>query len=226
MKKIILIIIAAIIVLVLGLFGWRVWYYYKLIKSGQSAPTTASVHFNKTAVKSNTAVKSQPANLVALYAPRLGSPGAKITLVEFADFNCSFSAEAFPAIRELLAKYPDKINFVFRFFPTSNDAARAASLAALCANDQNKFWVYHDKLFQNIGKFSADNLKNYAAQAGLDTAVFNQCLDSKKFDKQIDNDLSDSLTLGVEGTPTFFLNGEKIEGTIPLEAWETVLKLK
>ncbi len=139
----------------------------------------------------------------------------------------SFSAEAFPAIRELLTKYPDKINFVFRFYPVSNDdTARNAALAALCANDQNKFWVYHDKLFQNRGQFSADDLKNYAIQAGLDTAVFNQCLDSRKFDKQIDNDLSDSLILGVGGTPTFFLNGEKVEGAIPLEAWEKVLKFK
>ena len=224
MKKIILIIITALIVLVLGLFGWRVWYYYKLIKSGQSVPTSTSVHFNKTTGTPRVAAKTQPANLVAIYAPRFGKTDAKITLVEFADFNCSFSAEAFPAIRELLAKYPEKVNFVFRFFPASNDAARSAALAALCAHEQNKFLVYHDKLFQNRGKFTQDDLKNYAVQTGLDTAIFNQCLDSKKFDKQVGNDLSDALTLGVEGTPTFFLNGEKLEGAIPFSAWEMVIQ--
>ena len=224
MKKIILIIIAVIIILVLGLFGWRVWYYYKLIKSGQLTPATNSVHFNKTTVKPKAAVKTQPANLVAVYAPHFGSTDAKITLVEFADFNCSFSAESFPAIRELLAKYPDKINFVFRFFPTSNDAARNAALAAMCAQEQNKFLIYHDKLFQNRGKFGLDDLKNYAIQTGLNSEVFNQCLESKKFDKQIENDLSDALLLGVEGTPTFFLNGEKLEGAIPFSAWETVIR--
>lgn len=226
MKKIILIIIAAIIVLVLGFFGWRVFYFYRSIKSGNIPP--AAARFQKSYLQSSGNVAPVLDKLLSPASPRLGGATTKINIVEFADFTCEFSAEAFPAIRELSAKYPDKISLVFRFFPghSENANAKNAALAAFCAQEQGKFWGYYDKLFQNNGKLSPEDLNNYAAQVGLDTAVFEQCLAGKKYEKQFEKDIADGVALGVQGTPTFFVNGEKVEGAIPLEAWEKVLKLK
>lgn len=227
MKKIVLSIIIVIIVLVLGFFGWRIFYFYRSIKSG-NAPSGAAIHFNKSYLRASGGVATALDKLISSDSPRLGSAAAKINIVEFADFSCEFSAEAFPAIRELAAKYPDKISLVFRFFPGHSETATAktAALAAFCAQDQGKFWAYHDKLFQNHGQFEPVDLKIYAAQTGLEAAAFDACLAAKKFEKRLEGDISDGAALGVQGTPTFFVNGEKVEGAIPLEAWEKVLKLK
>lgn len=217
MKKIILIVIAVIVLLVLGFFGWRVFYFYRLIKSGNAPP-----------LQSSGAAAIPLEKLTSPFSPRLGTPDAKIKIVEFADFSCEFSAEAFPSIRELAAKYPDKISLVFRFFPghSATEVSQIIVLAAFCAHEQGKFWPYHDKLFQNRGKFSLEDLGNYAAQTGLDTAVFDACVAAKKFEKQLEKDTSDGAALGVQGTPTFFVNGEKVEGAIPLQVWEKALGLK
>ncbi|MEK7508391.1 MAG: thioredoxin domain-containing protein [Patescibacteria group bacterium] len=226
MKKTILIIILAITVLVLGFFGWRVFNFYRLIKSGDAS--SSAVHFQKSYLKFSSKVAPALEKLISPDSPRLGSAAAEINIVEFADFSCEFSAEAFPAIRELAAKYPDKVSLVFRFFPghSENVNAKNAALASFCAQDQGKFWAYYDKLFQNVGKLELGDLNNYAAQVGLDTAVFDQCLTGKKHEKQFEKDMADGIALGVQGTPTFFVNGEKVEGAIPLEAWERVLGLK
>jgi protein-disulfide isomerase len=217
MKKIIIWSIVGIVLVLLGLFGWRVWYYYRLAKSGNKAVIGQSVFKDKEANKS----------LLTLYSPHLGNPDGKISIVEFGDFTCTYSASAFPAIRELLAKYPDKIDYVFRFFPLNqlDEANELPALAASCANEQNKFWSYHDKLFQSQNHLTAEDLKNYAQQVGLDTVRFEQCISTRRFLSQIEMDYQAGLSAGVEGTPTFFVNGAKIPGAVPtVEEWEQIIK--
>lgn len=218
MKKIIIWSVVGIVVVVLGLFGWRVWHYYRLAKSGNKAVISRSIFSGKEA--------NNP--LLTLYSPRLGNPNGKISIVEFGDFTCTHSAAAFPAIRELLAKYPDKIDYVFRFFPlnTLDEANELPALAASCANEQDKFWAYHDKLFQNQNHLTSDDLKNYAQQTGLDITRFEQCVVTRRFLSQVETDYQAGLSAGVEGTPTFFVNGAKIPGAIPtVEEWEKIIKL-
>ncbi len=210
MKKIIWIIVLAIIVAAAGLFGWRVYHYYQLIKSGQ--PLSAN--------------SASPSPL-RQGAPETGNPQAGLTLVEFADFTCSFSQQAFPVIRELIAKYPDKIRLVFRFFSLGGEEQQGgeeAALAALCAQEQGKFWAYHDKLFLNQKNFTDDDLKNFGRQVGLDEIKFEDCLRTKKYQAAVQADYQDGLSAGVQGTPTFFVNGQKVEGAVPLEEWEKIVK--
>ncbi|MBI5222497.1 MAG: DsbA family protein [Candidatus Magasanikbacteria bacterium] len=218
MKKIVLWIILGLVLILLTVFGWRVWHYYQLIKS--------SGHFTKSQTAGSVSSISS-VSLLRAGAPELGNPGAFLTIVEFADFSCSYSREVFPVMRELLAKYPDKIRLVFRFFPVDSSASQTSeevAWAALCAAEQNKFWPFHDKLFQNQKGFTIENLKDYARQTGLAEAKFNSCLDSKKYEAAVRADFQDGLSAGVQGTPTFFVNGQKVEGAVPLEGWERLLK--
>ncbi len=148
--------------------------------------------------------------------PMLGNSKAKITLVEFSDFQCfycrRFWGEAFQQIK---SEYIDtgKVRFVYRDFPLSfHPAAQPAAEAAECADEQGKFWEMHDKIFQEQDKqgtgtitFGVTELKKWASQIGLDSAKFNQCLDSGKYKSEAEKDVADGSSYGVSGTPGFIL---------------------
>lgn len=149
--------------------------------------------------------------------PSQGEASAKARIVEFGDFECPYCGQSFPVVREILQKYQGKIYFVFRNFPLTEDhphALRAAEASA-CANDQGKFWPMHDKLFINQNALEDDNLKIYAKSVGLNSNQFNSCLQTHKYLASINEDIDQGLLLGVKATPTFFINGYKIEGSIP-----------
>jgi protein-disulfide isomerase len=104
-----------------------------------------------------------------------------------------------------------------------------AAEASECANDQGKFWEYHDLLFQsqngeNQGAFNKDNLKGFAAKLGLDTAKFNECLDSGKYTAQVQSDSDAGSQLGVRSTPTFVVNGQPLVGAQPFETFQTIFQ--
>ena len=107
-------------------------------------------------------------------------------------------------------------------FPFLGDESVLAAQAAECAGDQGKFWEFNDYLFahhggENQGAFSADNLKKFAADMGLDTAAFNQCLDSGKFEEQVNKEKAFASQLGVQSTPSFLINGTPLVGAQPYE---------
>ncbi len=109
------------------------------------------------------------------------------------------------------------MRFVFRHFPFLGDESRWAAEASECANEQGRFWEYYDKLFEeqrgeNVGAYSKENLKRFAAELGLDTARFNACLDSGKYRQKIEQEMNEGLALGVRGTPSLVVNGRLIEG--------------
>ena len=227
--KVALLAVFAIVIIFAIIFVWRTVYFYNQIKKGGSADVSGAVHF--TAGQNNSAVNlpaGSKINLVGSDSPRLGNASAKIIIVEFADFTCPFSKQEFPVVRELLAKYPDKINFVFRNFPlgdANHAGGKEASIAAVCANSQGKFWPFHDKIFQNQKNFTKTDLLSLAGQVGLNMESFSQCFESAAVKSKVEKDWADGVALGVTGTPSFFLNGEKVEGAIPLEAWEKVIGL-
>lgn len=116
------------------------------------------------------------------------------------------------------------MRIVFRDYPLPNHPqAQPAAEAAQCANDQGKFWEYHDKLFQNQRAMEPDNLKQYATDLGLNLEAFNECVDSRKYRADVQRDLQEGKKIGVTGTPAFFINGRFLSGAQPFENFKAVI---
>lgn len=145
--------------------------------------------------------------------PPKGNPNSEVVLIEFSDFQCPFCKRAIPIIDEILNEYEEDVIFYYRNFPlTIHENSFIAAEAAECANEQDKFWEYHDILFENQNNLGKENLKIYAQELGLDQNQFNNCLNAGKFKQDIERDIRDGQAMGIEGTPTFFINGRKIVG--------------
>ncbi|OGY42544.1 MAG: hypothetical protein A2Y82_04250 [Candidatus Buchananbacteria bacterium RBG_13_36_9] len=159
-------------------------------------------------------------------APFLGPAQAEIVIVEFSDFQCPFCKEAYPILKDIRQDYAQTVKIIYRDFPNilNHPDALNAALAVNCANDQNKFAVYHDLLFENQSDLSLENLKSLAQIAGLETIKFNQCLDEQKYLGKVQIDLQDGAKLGVQGTPTFYLNGIRVDGVIPYDQLKLVIE--
>ena len=159
--------------------------------------------------------------------PARGNPNAPVTIVEFSDFQCPFCARFFTqTLPQIQQDYIDsgKVKLVFRDFPIDSIHPNAigASIAAQCANEQAKFWEYHNKLFEGQtqwARFSASDAANtfiqYATELGLNSDNFNSCLNSAKTLDEINNDYQDGINYGVTGTPAFFIGNDK-DGYMPL----------
>ncbi len=146
--------------------------------------------------------------------PYLGTIGAPITIVEFSDYQCPFCAEGTPVVKEILEKYEGQVLFVYRDFPIESihpDAFKSAE-AANCAGEQGKYWEMHDLLFTNQSQLAVGNLKAYAASLELNIEAFNVCLDEGKYAEEVRHDIAQAEEYRVTGTPTFFVNGQRIVG--------------
>lgn len=142
-----------------------------------------------------------------------GPANAPVEIVMFADFECPFSGTVLPALRQLLASYPDGLRLVFRDFPTTIDPLGAkAHLAARCAAAQAMFWEYHDLLYERPHAHAAADLKRYGQLLGLDPSAFAQCLDGGHHQATVDADIEEGLRLGVSAAPTSFVNGRMLVG--------------
>lgn len=151
--------------------------------------------------------------------PSTGPADAPITIVEFSDFQCPFCQRFYrETFKQLMAAYPGKIRFVYRHLPltTIHPEAFPAAEAAMCANEQNAFWDYHDKLFENQDKLGSELYSQIASNLGLDTVRFEACLKAGRYKDLIQKDADFALGLGVQSTPTFFINGLAIVGAQPL----------
>ncbi|HYL79806.1 MAG TPA: thioredoxin domain-containing protein [Candidatus Acidoferrum sp.] len=159
-------------------------------------------------------------------APFRGAPTAQVTIVEFQDFHCPFCQRVQPTLNELLTRYPGKLKLVYRDFPIDSlhPGARKAHEAARCANDQGKFWAYHDRVFANPPNSSPEQLKGYAEAVGLDLPAFEECLRSEKYRAAVQQDEEAGIHLGVNSTPTFFINGRLFSGAQPLENFVRVIE--
>lgn len=172
----------------------------------------------------------------AVSTPRVGEGAAwgpadaPVKIVNFSDFGCSFCGVfARGQGAQLRQEYEatGKVRFEFRHFIIGGQRTRDAALAAECAADQGRFWDYHDILFARQGTssdpFNRSALKQYAVQLGLDTAQFNSCLDSDKHREKVTRDTLDGRELGVNATPIFFVNGQKIEGAQPYNVFKAAV---
>lgn len=142
--------------------------------------------------------------------PLAGNPNATVKIVEFSDFQCPWCGKAYPVVEQIIATYGDRVSFEYKQFPLTNlhQFSFHAAEASECANDQGKFWDYYNLLFTHQEELTTRDLKNYAKQLGLDTEKFNDCLDSGAKAKYVTADFNEGVGKGVQGTPTFFINGE------------------
>lgn len=181
-----------------------------------------------------TVAKKEFADVPLRDSPVLGKDDAKVTIIEFADFQCppcaTFQFGAGAAIYEHYIK-KGLAKLVHKHFPLLGEESFSAAYASECANEQGKFWQYHDYLFdqtakaagENSGTFTASNLANYAEQAGLNKDVFMVCLNSEKYKDRVARDVKDGKDAGVSGTPTIFINGKKIEGDKKLKEYQQTI---
>jgi protein-disulfide isomerase len=169
--------------------------------------------------------------------PALGDPKAKVTIIEFGDYQCPFCRifwkDTFPRLKK---EYLDtgKARLVFRDFPQSvHPEAAAAAQAAECAEDQQRYWPYHDKIFLeqdrrgregDVVRFRAADLKRWASDVGLDAAAFNECFDSGRHKEEVAKDYADAADVGIQGTPVFFVNGRALFGAHPFATFQKVIE--
>ncbi len=157
--------------------------------------------------------------------PAKGPATAPVTIVEFSDFQCPFCSRITPTLDAVVSKYGNKIRLVFRQFPLPMhpNAAKAAE-AALCANEQGKFWEMHDAMFKDQAGLAVDGLKSKAAGiAGVNAANFNSCLDSGKETPVVQADVKAGSKAGVNGTPAMFVNGRFISGVVSADDLSKVI---
>ena len=154
-----------------------------------------------------------------------GNESAPVVIVEFGDFQCPFCRKVLPFLKQVKAVYGDGVAFVYKTCPLASIlrfAVRAAE-ASECARDQGAFWQYHDLLFENQGAFQDDKLVSYAAELGLDTTAFKDCLASGAKRLIIQRDFQEGLDLGLQGTPIFFINGQRLDGAQPYNAFKRII---
>jgi protein-disulfide isomerase len=143
--------------------------------------------------------------------PAYGPADAKVTIVEFSDFQCPYCTQAAAAFTELKAKYGDRVRFVFHQYPLPmHQQAHVAAQAALAAHAQGKFWEFHDKLFANQRALSREDLEKYAEELGLDMKAFKAALDDETYKETVDAEIALGQEVFVEGTPTMFINGVRV----------------
>ena len=144
-----------------------------------------------------------------------GSKDAKITVVAFADFQCPFSLKLYNVMKRVMEDYPNEIMWAYKHFPlSSHKYARKAAEASECAGEQNKFWEFTDKLFENQAKINDDYVSSTVKEIGLNASRFEDCWSGGKYADKVDDDYNLGKEIGVTGSPGIVINGELINGAL------------
>jgi protein-disulfide isomerase len=157
----------------------------------------------------------------------LGDPNAPVTIIEYSDYQCPFCKRFFDESEAILRKEyieTGKVKMIYRDFPLpGHPYAMPSAEAANCAKDQGKFWAYHDLIFKNQNNLATIDYLKLAEELKMNVQEFKNCLDSKKYTKKIQNDYNLGSSIGVNGTPTFFINGKQVVGAQPYSAFKDVI---
>ena len=159
-------------------------------------------------------------------APFQGDKNAKVTLVEFSDFQCPFCAKGATLIKDIKKKYGDKVKVVFKNFPLPfHKHAQVAAEASLCANEQgqNLFWKLHDHMFENQNLLKKAELIDSSGKLGLKKEPFQKCLEARRYTAQVKADMEEGKAVGVRSTPTFFVNGKMVTGAQPIKVFTDLI---
>lgn len=217
-----------VLVGVLG-FAWKVFSFYRQIQAGEVDPGTYGVTRTTSSVEAALAALVKNATGSGALAtgddPMLGSPKAAVTIVEFGDFGCPFTRQESLVMRALATTYGNSIRYIYRDFPLEelHPGAERAAAGGVCADAQGKFWEYHDALFasSDIGE---ERILAVAEDIGLNVDTFVACVNDDATMKEVYEDLADGVDADVTGTPTFFVNGEMIEGAVPFDLFKKVIQ--
>ena len=222
-----------LVLLIAGLFVGQVFSYYQKIQNGTIALTDLPSYTFADKLTTSSLARGSVSSTAAQGVmatdddPSLGSKDAPLTIVEFADFQCPYSAEESYLIRRLAAQFGDTVRVIYRDFPLSDihpEAALAAE-AGGCAHEQDAFWAYHDKLFANQSDLSRGALIAYAGEVGMSTQKFESCLNARRYKNEVAEDLAAGEAAGVYGTPTFFFNGQMVSGAVPEDTLNQIIRL-
>jgi protein-disulfide isomerase len=154
-----------------------------------------------------------------------GAPDARVTLVEFSDFQCPYCAKAIHELDAILKAYPNQVKLIFKQFPLdSHPQASISAAASLAAHRQGKFWEMHYALFANRDKLSRKTILDLATGLGLDMKRFTADLDSVEIKKAVARDVADGDRAGVDSTPTVFIDGQHYNGSLALEAVKPIIE--
>jgi protein-disulfide isomerase len=195
-----------------------------LIQQGMAQAHDAFIATLKEKIPVTVSLEPPRQKVAAAGHPSKGPNDAPIELIEFSDFQCPFCQRANPTVEQVLKTYGDRIHFVYRHFPLPNHPnARPAAEAAACADEQGRFWQYHDQLFANASRLTDADLKQHAAAAGLDAGRFRACVDGHRSKERVDQDIKEANDVGVTGTPAFFINGRSLEGSQPFDAFKRLI---
>jgi len=165
-----------------------------------------------------------PVAIPTLGAPATGPANAKITLLEFSDFQCPYCSKAVLQIAATLKTYPNDVRLIFKQYPLdSHPQAMISAQASLAAQAQGKFWQLHDLMFANRTKLSRENIMRWAKDLGMDLNRFMNDMESAETKKTVLKDQADGDKAGVEGTPTFFINGQRYNGDLAPESIKPVI---
>jgi protein-disulfide isomerase len=190
------------------------------IKAGKSPAAAAAILANANHIaKLHEELANQPVDLNLVGAPSWGPKSAKLTIVEFSDFQCPFCKSGADALTEIAKAYPNDVRLVFKQFPLeSHSQAALAAEASLAAHAQGKFWEMHDRIFANPRALTETNLIAWASELGMDGVRFASDLTRHKYQKTVQTEVREGLDAGVEGTPTVFLNGRPYRGEVKASA--------
>ncbi len=161
--------------------------------------------------------------------PSYGPADAPITIIEFSDFECPYCQRWHEEVwKKLASAYPTQIRLVYRDFPlySIHPNAGPAANAAECANEQGKYWEFHDLLFSGAEKLGDAAYQTYASSLKLDLNAFQQCLDENRYEAEVTADFEYATSIGISSTPTFFINGVALIGAQPFEVFQEVIELE
>jgi protein-disulfide isomerase len=199
----------------------RIVEFLKQQKAGERQQ--AYVDELKTKYKTTINLKPPVVEVSTAGRPARGPDKAPITIIAFSDYQCPYCKRAHATVEQVMQTYGDKVKLVYRDYPLPfHENARPAAEAAACANAQGKFWEYHQKLW-GASDLSTEKLKTMAGEVGMDQQKFDDCLAKQEFKAVIDKDIADGASVGVSGTPAFFINGRMLSGAQPFEKFKEVI---
>jgi protein-disulfide isomerase len=156
--------------------------------------------------------------------PSLGADNAPITIAVFSDFQCQYCKKVNETLKQVMQSNENKIRILYKNLPLPNHAQSfKAAQAANCAAAQNKFWPYHDLLFEHSSDLSDNSLKRYASEIGMDSNKFNSCIDSEASREAVLKDLQEARRAGIFSTPTFIINGRVLKGARTYEDFKAII---
>lgn len=209
-----------------GYYAWQIKYgsAEQLTKISKQFSVDFSISQSLVNANSGQAEVKNYLDYVRKSDPVFGNKQAKITIIAFIDFECPYSQKAYADFQQVMEKYEPVAKVVFKNTPLSDihPNAMPAAEAGMCAEAQNKFWQYHSYLF-TAKLLDKDSLLNAAEAIGLDKNKFLLCLEKEQYKKDIEQDLRDALSMGVNGTPTYFVNGVKVVGVLSIAEWDKII---